>query len=178
MSVRLLRLENLRADLPLGPDAFGEAYNGRFLLAMGLLSAEELSVQIRAGEDADEAKTAALQFGARMTHAIASHPFAGCAFFIPLDLAPATLVAGRSSGCDLTVPDTSVSDRHCELRLDPQGWLFVTDLKSTNGTSINLERLAAGMATELDDEDILTLGRYSFQHLQSASMYRALEMLE
>ena len=46
-----------------------------------------------------------------------------------------TLV-GRESGCDLVLKVESVSARHAELRLTPQG-VLVKDLGSTNGTFVN-----------------------------------------
>ncbi len=37
---------------------------------------------------------------------------------------------------DLTIADSTVSRRHCEIAEDPQGHLVINDLGSTNGTSI------------------------------------------
>jgi transcriptional regulator with PAS, ATPase and Fis domain len=40
-----------------------------------------------------------------------------------------------SRGCDITLEDTTVSRRHCEIRLTPEGHI-IRDLKSTNGTLV------------------------------------------
>lgn len=46
------------------------------------------------------------------------------------------LKIGRAEGNDLQLRDGSVSSRHCEVSLDPDGNLLVRDLGSTNGTYI------------------------------------------
>lgn len=48
---------------------------------------------------------------------------------------------GRGEGNDYRVPDQSVSHIHCEFHLDNEGFLFVKDLDSSNGTFINGERI-------------------------------------
>ena len=40
---------------------------------------------------------------------------------------------GRDSGCDMVLPDPTVSRWHAGLRREPGGWLL-DDLGSTNGT--------------------------------------------
>lgn len=53
---------------------------------------------------------------------------------------------------------TSVSRRHCEVHLAPEG-LRVTDHQSTNGTFRNGTPLLPGVATAFTDGDELSLGR-------------------
>jgi FHA domain/Domain of unknown function (DUF1707) len=43
---------------------------------------------------------------------------------------------GRDPGCDLVIPDMSVSRRHAGLQRCVRGWLL-TDFGSTNGTRLN-----------------------------------------
>jgi hypothetical protein len=43
---------------------------------------------------------------------------------------------GRDAGCDLAIPDMTVSRRHAELERTADGWLL-SDLRSTNGTRVN-----------------------------------------
>jgi len=43
---------------------------------------------------------------------------------------------GRSGGCDLTIPDMTVSRVHAMLERTADGWQL-TDLSSTNGTRVN-----------------------------------------
>ncbi len=56
------------------------------------------------------------------------------------EVRPGTQVVGRSSDCDLPVPDGAISRRHAELILGKDR-LRVRDLGSTNGTFVNDERL-------------------------------------
>ncbi len=71
-------------------------------------------------------------------------------------------VLGRAAGCDVVIPDDAVSRRHCRF-----GWLFdgyqVTDLGSSNGTSVGGRRVSE---TLLADGDSLTVGntRIAFQY--------------
>jgi len=51
----------------------------------------------------------------------------------PLDLHPC--VVGTSSDCDLVVPDSHISRRHCELTLTERG-ILLRDLGSKNGTLV------------------------------------------
>jgi len=43
---------------------------------------------------------------------------------------------GRDAGCDLAIPDMSVSRWHAQLERTADGWLL-SDLESTNGTRVN-----------------------------------------
>jgi pSer/pThr/pTyr-binding forkhead associated (FHA) protein len=56
---------------------------------------------------------------------------------------PVTVI-GRGENCDLRVPLSSVSRRHCELRFQGQA-IKVKDLASSNGTYVNNSRV-----TEVD----------------------------
>lgn len=50
-------------------------------------------------------------------------------------------VLGRDSSCDITIPGTHLSRRHAELAVKG-GALLIRDLKSSNGTYVNDERVA------------------------------------
>jgi pSer/pThr/pTyr-binding forkhead associated (FHA) protein len=58
------------------------------------------------------------------------------------------IVIGRGSGCDVVLADDSVSRRHAELRLEPEGWTLV-DLQSSNGTFVIRGGRRARCAREL-----------------------------
>lgn len=62
---------------------------------------------------------------------------------------PGRLLLGRSSDCDISIPDdASLSRRHCELELTPFG-VTVRDLDSRHGTYVN-ERRHGGRQTSRD----------------------------
>jgi pSer/pThr/pTyr-binding forkhead associated (FHA) protein len=61
---------------------------------------------------------------------------------------------GRAEDCDLRIADRRVSRHHCELILDGDD-LFVRDLKSSNGTFVNDERIHD--EHPLSDNDFLAL---------------------
>ena len=51
-------------------------------------------------------------------------------------------VIGRANGCDLVVPDLSVSRRHAVIRSEAAGPLVLHDLESRNGIVVSGERVA------------------------------------
>jgi pSer/pThr/pTyr-binding forkhead associated (FHA) protein len=51
-------------------------------------------------------------------------------------LTESVTVIGRSPDCDLRISDPSISRRHAEIRLGAGG-ASISDLGSTNGTSVN-----------------------------------------
>ena len=71
---------------------------------------------------------------------------------------------GRDKKAEVTVIDEGISRRHCRARQLPMGKLLVEDLRSTNGTFVNGERVDKHV---LDDGDKIQLGsntvlRYAF----------------
>ncbi len=71
---------------------------------------------------------------------------------------------GRSEQCQLRPKSESVSRRHCILVIrDNQ--LLVQDLKSRNGTFVNDKRLPTDRAKILQHEDMLRVGKLTFQIL-------------
>ena len=65
---------------------------------------------------------------------------------------------GRSPGCDITIPDVSISRQHCLLQLTDRG-LYVKDLNTVNGTKINGIVLKEGY---INVGDKLTVGYLGF----------------
>jgi hypothetical protein len=64
------------------------------------------------------------------------------------------LVVGRDRGCDVVLPDPTVSRRHARLVFRGSGWI-IQDLRSTNGTLLNGNRIGR---SELHPGDYLVLG--------------------
>jgi hypothetical protein len=78
---------------------------------------------------------------------------------VPLDGQRLTL--GRSSDNDLSYPDDPVlSRRHLSFDFDGRNW-FVEDLNTTNGTSINGQRLSG--RKQLGVGDLIAAGRLSIR---------------
>ena len=65
------------------------------------------------------------------------------------------LVIGRSSSCEIHVPDSEVSRAHSEVAV-ADGELIVRDLGSTNGTRVNGDIITA--PTKLSAGDVITVG--------------------
>jgi pSer/pThr/pTyr-binding forkhead associated (FHA) protein len=179
MDIRLIQMSELRAATEEHEeDAFVQRYPGAFLLAMGYLAAEEIQDAKRPkGGAAQQPGTVAFAFKSYMRHeAKKPHPLAGLAFFLrPTGPLPVVTI-GRGADCGITIPDGSVSESHCRLEVTPEG-VAVVDPGSTNGTSINLEWLEPGVPKIVADEDILSVGRYSFQLLSAQTLYRELQFL-
>jgi len=69
------------------------------------------------------------------------------------------VVIGRSSRCDLTLADDSISRNHAELILGPDGWTL-RDLDSRNGIEVNGRRVSQ---RALRDGDQLKIGSVAMQ---------------
>lgn len=67
---------------------------------------------------------------------------------------------GREPGSDLRLSDVSVSRRHAELRLGPEGWVLY-DLGSTNGTLVNGHRVTGGVRVKPGDQ--VAFGNQAFR---------------
>lgn len=63
-------------------------------------------------------------------------------------------VIGRDTRCDLRVPSPDVSRQHCEVAVDG-GAIKVRDLKSSNGTWVNCERVDE---SALQPGDLIAVG--------------------
>jgi hypothetical protein len=68
-----------------------------------------------------------------------------------LVVGPAGVTIGRSRGCDIVLDDPNVSRQHAEVRPRGGSWVL-SDLGSTNGSSINGRRLAGPEVLRSGDE--------------------------
>jgi pSer/pThr/pTyr-binding forkhead associated (FHA) protein len=64
---------------------------------------------------------------------------------------------GRKPDNDAQIPDPYVSGRHGRIDVE-DGFVFVTDLGSTNGTLLNGEKLEPNEKTKLEEADELVIG--------------------
>ncbi len=66
-------------------------------------------------------------------------------------------VLGRQG--DISFEDTRISRRHAQIKMD-SGGVFLEDIGSTNGTSLNGSRLGAGESRPLTSGDKISLGGF------------------
>jgi two-component system cell cycle response regulator len=64
-------------------------------------------------------------------------------------------VIGRGTGCDIVLQENSVSRQHCDVIFDPKGHWLVKDLKSSNGTWVNGQKISKHV---LESGDKIQLG--------------------
>jgi pSer/pThr/pTyr-binding forkhead associated (FHA) protein len=68
------------------------------------------------------------------------------------------VVVGRSQGCDVRLPDVSVSQRHASLR-SKDGHYTIVDEGSANGTFVGGIRLSPRAPRDLRSGDLVRIGR-------------------
>lgn len=76
----------------------------------------------------------------------------------PIPLLNKSLVVGRAESCDVVLRFPNVSSRHCMLTCN-QGYWFVTDLDSSNGTKVNGSRV---LRKRLDPGDKLSVAKHVY----------------
>lgn len=70
------------------------------------------------------------------------------------------IVIGRRGGCDVQLPHPAVSGHHATIRASGPRY-SVIDENSTNGLSVNGERVVPGRAKPINDGDVLDVGGFS-----------------
>lgn len=81
----------------------------------------------------------------------------------PVKITPdKTCVLGRSSQCDVSLADESVSRRHASIGCISGSWL-ITDLGSRHGTHVNSASLSANQAAPLKTGDLVGIGPWTFR---------------
>jgi hypothetical protein len=140
------------------------------LVAMGVLDTEEIRAKCGSTTELCVSKPA--------THnPQAKHPLVGRVFIVPLSSWPSgSIVFGREPPSDVVLADDTVSIRHCAVRWDGTD-VTVADLGSTNGTLVNLRPVRPSRPVELLNEDIITVGRHSFQFFLPQQLHTMLQVL-
>ncbi|NDC64450.1 MAG: FHA domain-containing protein [Planctomycetia bacterium] len=77
----------------------------------------------------------------------------------PIPLMKPVLTVGRRESCDIVLRFPNVSGSHCELSLE-NGYWFVKDLGSSNGTKVNGVRVKR---QRLDPGDKLAVARHKYE---------------
>src|ERR671938_10583 len=80
-----------------------------------------------------------------------------------LTLGASNLTIGRTPDNQLVVNDTRTSSHHAELRPEGQRYSIV-DLKSTNGTFVNDQRLEPYQPRPLNTGDVIRIGDTRFTY--------------
>ena len=84
-------------------------------------------------------------------------------------------VIGRGRDVNLTLPHALVSRRHAEL-FDKEGYLYVRDLGSLNGTYVNNRKISSEQ--KLAPNELLTLGNVTFRAMYEADGMQNSEIAE
>jgi adenylate cyclase len=79
----------------------------------------------------------------------------------PIPLLKKRLTIGRRETCDIVLRFANVSGQHCELTAD-EGYWFVSDKGSRNGTKVNGLRVAT-MRHRLDPGDTLSVAKHKYE---------------
>lgn len=77
---------------------------------------------------------------------------------IEKQFAMAEIIIGRDPDCDFTIPDETISLRHCKLSFHHKQW-WANDLNSTNGSFLNDAPIDSPII--ITDGDVLRLGKVS-----------------
>ena len=79
-----------------------------------------------------------------------------------IPLLRAKLTLGRRESCDVPLPFPNVSGKHCELSFQ-DGYWYVRDLGSTNGTKVNGSVISLNQRKVLRPGDEITIARRRFK---------------
>jgi adenylate cyclase len=68
------------------------------------------------------------------------------------------LTVGRRESCDIVLRFSNVSGQHCQLTLE-NGYWFIQDMNSQNGTKVNGSRI---VRKRLDPGDLLSMAKHKY----------------
>ena len=91
----------------------------------------------------------------------------------PLDKPVITI--GRDAECDIRIEESSVSGSHARLEIKPSEFLegqediFIEDLGTTNGTTVNEEKIDR---CQLKPDDVIEIGWNKFKLIDDAQRNR------
>jgi len=69
-----------------------------------------------------------------------------------------SLTVGRRESCDIVLRFSNVSGQHCQLSLE-NGYWFIQDMNSQNGTKVNGSRI---VRKRLDPGDLLSMAKHKY----------------
>ena len=144
-----------------GPAKFRAAYPHSFLVGVGTVG----DLNSRPMAPAKRMLTSEVVLDDFTEESYASPALGGRVWKVtegPHNVEVGTASLGRSANNDLVIPEFAISREHCKFHLLVRR-TKVEDLGSRNGTVLNEERLAPEKLYEIDNHDILILGRFKFQ---------------
>jgi len=71
------------------------------------------------------------------------------------------ICVGRAASNDIVIADFAISKVHAQI-LSFKGKHFIMDLDSTNGTSVDRQRLSQGVKVQLQHNSVVAFGRLAF----------------
>ena len=77
------------------------------------------------------------------------------------EMKPGKFILGRKAECDFYVPNQTVSRNHAEVEVTDDGTVFITDLGSHNGTTINSRPVSERVQMKLGDN--IVFGEVNFR---------------
>jgi sigma-B regulation protein RsbU (phosphoserine phosphatase) len=87
----------------------------------------------------------------------------------PISIQPGPVVIlGRSSTCEIQLPDSAVSRRHASLQHGPEGWT-IADLESRHGTFLNGTQVSHGKPEAIREGDVVSIGPWKFTVREGAA---------
>jgi hypothetical protein len=87
------------------------------------------------------------------------------------------LLIGRAPECDVRVLDPSVSKRHAELVISPDGAVHLADVGSRHGSWVDDKRVETGTSLRLAGGETLRLGEATATFLGAEAFHRFLTSL-
>ncbi|WP_086931215.1 FHA domain-containing protein [Agarilytica rhodophyticola] len=94
------------------------------------------------------------------------------------------LTIGRMPDCDIIIEDSSVSSRHAALQAVPNPDFpdtveyFIEDLNSTNGTSVNGEKIEGRVQLHHSDEVTIAWNTFKFIDEHSVNLSQTAHILK
>ncbi|HEY9676688.1 MAG TPA: FHA domain-containing protein [Drouetiella sp.] len=81
---------------------------------------------------------------------------------------PYIIGRGSANNSDIHINNSEVSGRHASIRVDEAGNRYITDLKSTNGTYVNGQRIKPFEEVRLKPTDTVSLGPHQLRLTEQA----------
>lgn len=77
----------------------------------------------------------------------------------PIPLLKQRLLVGRRESCDVVLRFANVSAHHCQFRIE-DGYWYVKDLNSRNGTKVNNQRVTR---CRLEPGDLVSISKHQYE---------------